>query len=166
MKYLRTGSMPDSRFLKMILCCTLLYFILLGVTNILVYIETTGFSPKAIAQFYLGSEEGFREPATYRGLLEQSHFHLFSMAMALLLVSHLAAFTGLPQAVKKPIVVAAFASGLADQASGWIIRYVWAEFAVIKAFSFAVFAASFLALSLISFTYLLLGLLKSGPGKG
>lgn len=150
MKYLEKRCLPDDRLLKTILCFTLLYFTLLGVTNVLVYVESIGFSKKAIAEYYLGSEEGFREPVTYMGLLEQAHFHLFSMAMGLLLVSHLAAFTGIAQWLKKLLVGAAFVSGLADQASGWLIRFVSAEFAFLKAASFSVFTVSFLALSAIS----------------
>lgn len=150
MKFLGKGSIPDSRLLKLVLFFTLLYFTLLGVTNILVYVDTIGFSKKAIAEYYLGSEDGFREPATYRGLLEQAHFHLFSMAMGLLLVCHLTDFTGLPQWLKKLLIGSSFVSGLADQASGWLIRFVSAELAVLKAASFGVFAASFLAMSVIS----------------
>jgi len=42
--------------------------------------------------YYFGSEENFRNPFTFTGLLEMTRIHLFLFAMVLLLVNHLTYF--------------------------------------------------------------------------
>lgn len=151
MKFLTNGPITNGRLLMLILSLTLCYFAFLSVTGTLLYAESIGFSYASVADYYLGSEETFRNPVSYRGLLEASHFHLFAVAMGLLLVNHLAAFTGLPQRLKLFLILVSFLSGLLDMASGWLIRFCSPQFAYMKIASFAAFQTSFLVLLAVSF---------------
>jgi hypothetical protein len=151
MKFLVDGELSNSRLLMLILGLTLAYFVLLSVTSILLYIGNIGFTYSSVVEYYLGSEETFKNPVSYRGLLEASHFHLFSMAIGLLLVNHLTAFTGLPQGLKFFLVLVSFFSGFLDMASGWLIRFYSPHFAYLKIASFSAFHLSFLSLLAISF---------------
>jgi hypothetical protein len=151
MKFFVNGELSNSRLLMIILSLTLVYFVFLSVTSILLYVGNIGFTYSSVVDYYLGSEETFRNPVSYRGLLEASHFHLFSMAIGLLLVNHLTAFTGLPQGLKFFLVLVSFFSGLLDIASGWLIRFSSAHFAYLKIASFSVFQLSFLFLLAVSF---------------
>ena len=151
MKFLTGGDLSNSRLLMIILSFTLLYFVFLSVTNILLYVGNIGFTYSSVVDYYLGSEETFKNPASYRGLLEASHFHLLGMAIGLLLVNHLTAFTGLPQGLKFFLVLGSFISGLLDIASGWLIRFSSPHFAYLKIASFSAFQLTFLFLLAVSF---------------
>ena len=151
MKFLTNADLSNSRLLMTILFLTLVYFLLFSITNILLYVENIGFSYSSVVDYYLGSEETFKNPASYRGLLEASHFHLFAVAIALLLVNHLAAFTGLNQVLKFFLVLVSFSSALLDISSGWLIRFYSPHFAYLKIASFSVFQISFLFLLAVSF---------------
>lgn len=151
MKFLVNGEVNNSRLLQIILLFTLLYVLLLWITNILIYIEKMGLDYASISEYYLGSEEDFRNPVSYLGLLEISHIHLFLFAMALLLVNHLTVFSRLPQFIKLLLILISFTSGLLDMGSGWLIRYVSPSFAYLKIASFVIFQISLLFLILSSF---------------
>jgi hypothetical protein len=151
MKFLANADLSNSRLLMTILFLTLLYFLLFSITGILLYIENIGFSYSSVVDYYLGSEETFKNPASYRGLLEASHFHLFAIAIGLLLVNHLAAFTGMNQVLKFFLVLVSFSSALLDISSGWLIRFYSPHFAYLKIASFSVFQISFLFLLAVSF---------------
>ena len=151
MKFLANADLSNSRLLMTILFLTLVYFLLFSITGILLYIENIGFSYSSVVDYYLGSEETFKNPASYRGLLEAAHFHLFAMAIGLLLVNHLAAFTGLNQVLKFFLVLVSFSSALLDISSGWLIRFYSPHFAYLKIASFSVFQISFLFLLAVSF---------------
>jgi hypothetical protein len=151
MKFLVNGDFPNSALLKIVLFFTLVYFALLFLTDIFIYAETVGFTYTSVVDHYLGSETEFKNPVSYRGLLESAHFHLFSMALALLLLNHLAAFTGIPKGLKLMLVLVSFSFGLMDILSGWLIRFLSADFAYLKIASFIIFHASFFCLLGISF---------------
>lgn len=151
MKFLANGEFNNSRLLQIILLFTLLYVLLLWITNILIYTEKMGLDYGSVSEYYLGSEEDFRNPVSYLGLLEITHIHLFLFAMALLLVNHLTVFLRLPQFAKLLLILISFTSGLSDIGSGWLIRYVTPSFAYLKIASFIVFQISLLFLILSSF---------------
>ncbi len=151
MKFLVNGEFNNSRLLQIILLFTLLYVLLLWITNILIYAEKMGLDYASVSKYYLGSEEDFRNPVSYLGLLEITHIHLFLFAMALLLVNHLTVFLRLPQFAKLLLIWISFTSGLSDIGSGWLIRYVSPSFAYLKITSFVIFQISLLFLTLSSF---------------
>ena len=154
MKFLTKGDFNNSRLLQIILVFTLLYVLLLWVTNLLLYSERIGFTYDVIVNYYLGSEEEFKNPVSYIGLLEATHWHLFVFAMALLLVNHLTVFSNLNQFLKLFLIIVSFLSGLGDMSAGWLIRFVSPSFAYLKLWSFIAFQISFLILLVFSFTVL------------
>jgi len=151
MKFLVNGELNNNRLLQVILIFTLFYVLLLWVTNILIYAQKIGMDYTSVVQYYLGSEEDFRNPVSYLGLLEITHIHLFLFAMALLLVNHLTAFLPLPQVAKLSMILISFTSGLLDIGSGWLIRFVSPAFAYLKIASFIIFQISLLLLIMASF---------------
>lgn len=151
MKFLVNGGFNNNRLLQIILVFTLIYITILWVTNMLLYVEKIGFTYASVVKYYLGAEEEFKNPVSFRGLLEVTHFHLFAFAMALLLMNHLTVFTGLSQSMKLFLIILSFLSGLGDIGAGWLIRYVSPSFAYIKIGSFIVFQVTFLLLVFFSF---------------
>ena len=151
MKFLVDGDFNNNRLLRIILLFVIVYTGFLWFTNILLYVEKIGFTYTSVVGYYLGSDEEFRNPISYGGLLEVTHFHLFAFAIALLLVSHLTVFSGLNQRLKLPLITVSFMSGFLDIASGWLIRFVSPEFAYLKVLGFIVFQMSFAILIISSF---------------
>jgi len=151
MKFLVNGDFNNNRLLQIILLFVLIYTGFLWFTNILLYVEKIGFTYTSVVGYYLGSDEEFRNPISYGGLLEVTHFHLFVFAIVLLLVSHLTVFSGINQRLKLPLITVSFISGFLDIASGWLIRFVSPEFAYLKVLGFIVFQMSFAILLISSF---------------
>lgn len=162
MKFLVDGDFNNNRLLQIILLLVLLYISFLWFTNILLYIEKIGFTYTSLVDYYLGSDEEFKNPVSYRGLLEGTHSHLFTFAMALLLVSHLTVFSSINQRLKLLLILVSFISGFLDIASGWLIRFVLPEFAYLKIGSFVTFQASFLLL--LIFSFMSLSIYRKGKG--
>lgn len=156
MRFLVDGEFNNGTLLKLILFCALVYLTLMSITNALLFIDKTGLSAQSVAEAYLGSDELFRNPASYRGLLEGAHMHLFAVGIALLLVNHLTVFTGLKQGIKLTLIITSFSSGLVDMASGWLIRFVSPAFAYLKIAAFVTFELSFFCLLAASFVSLTL----------
>ena len=148
---LRGGIPTNNILLKIILFFTLLYILFLSATNILLYIENIGFTRTSVVDYYLGSEEEFKAPVSYRGLLETTHFHLFAIGMALLLVCHLTVFTNLPQKVKLFFILISFIFWLCDMASGWLLRFISPSFAYLKIVAFVISQISLIILTIFSF---------------
>lgn len=151
MKFLKDGSFNNNNLLQVILFFTLCYILVLWLTNILLYIEKIGFTYSSVAGYYLGSEDEFKNPVSYRGLLELTHFHLFTFAFLLLLVNHLTVFLNISRYLKLYFIIISFTSGLAEMGSGWLIRFISPSFAYLKIGSFIIFQTSFLCLLVFSF---------------
>jgi hypothetical protein len=71
--------------------------------------------------------------ASYRKLLEVTHFHLFTMPVVLLIVGHLLLATDLGRRTKLAWIVAAAASMVIHLATPWLVRYGSAAFAPLHA---------------------------------
>src|SRR3989344_7439645 len=162
MKFIVTGDFNNNRLLQIILLFVLLYISFLWFTNILLYVEKIGFTYSSVVDYYLGSEEEFKNPVSYIGLLEATHWHLFVFAMSLLLVNHLTVFSNLNQFLKLFLIIGSFLSGLGDMSAGWLIRFVSPSFAYLKLWSFIAFQISFLILLVFSFTVMRI---YNGPEK-
>ena len=91
-----------------------------------------GFNYESIVDYYRGNEETFRPPKSYLGLLEEAHFHFFSMAIILVTLNHLILFTPVKNSWKFILILSSFLSALGDIAGGWLIKYVSPYFAYFK----------------------------------
>ena len=151
MKFFVNGGFSNTRLLQIILVFTLTYIAILWVTNLLLYVEKIGFTYNSVVSYYLGSEEEFKNPVSYMGLLEVSHFHLFTFAFVLLLLTHLMTFLNISGYLKAFLIFLSFIAGIGNICAGWLIRYVSPGFAYLKIGSFLVFQISFLFLLVFSF---------------
>jgi hypothetical protein len=125
----------------------------LWVTNLLLYLQI-GFSYDSVVEYYRGSEADFRPPKSYLGMLEEAHFHFFSMAVILVTLNHLILFTALGNVWKLLLIVSSFLSALGDIAGGWLIRYVSADFAYLKIASVITLQISLAALMILVLYFL------------
>lgn len=131
----------------------MVFFVLLWLTNLLLYLQI-GFSYDSVVEYYRGSEANFRPPKSYLGMLEEAHFHFFSMAVILVTLNHLILFTTLGYLWKLLLIVSSFVSALGDIAGGWLIRYVSPDFAYLKIASVTVLQISLAALMIIIIWFL------------
>jgi len=132
---------------------TVFFFLFLWITNLLLYLQI-GFSYDSVVEYYLGSEQDFRPPRSYLGMLEEAHFHFFAMAIILVTLNHLILFTKISNFWKLLLILSSFLSALGDIAGGWLIRYVSPDFAYLKIASLIVLQGSLAALMIIVIWFL------------
>ncbi|ADE14788.1 conserved hypothetical protein [Nitrosococcus halophilus Nc 4] len=122
------------------------YIALLWVSNGLMYFHQMGLTPSSVVDYYLGSEEDFTRPISYQSLLEVSHFHLFSMGILVLTLAHLMLFTELPASLKIWLSGLTFFAAVANEAGGWLVRFVHPAFAYFKISAFLLLELTLAAL--------------------
>jgi len=153
MKFFISSYIRKNDLLKLIVLLTTIFFLFLWVTNLLLFLKI-GFSYEGVVEYYRGSEESFRPPRSYLGLLEEAHFHFFSMAILLVTLNHLFLFTNRSSSEKFLVIIASYGSAFLDIAGGWLVRYLSAGFAYVKIGSFLVLQISLLYLIIIVTFYL------------
>ena len=153
MRFFISSDITKNTLLKLIVAFTVLFFLFLWITNLLLYLQI-GFSYESVVQYYLGSEQDFRPPRSYLGMLEEAHFHFFAMAIILVTLNHLILFTKIGNFWKLLLIVGSFTSAFGDIAGGWLIRYVSPEFAYLKIASLIVLQVSLAALMIIVIWFL------------
>ena len=134
MRFVITGEWNRNRLLQTIVVLYALYVAALWVTNALLYFDKMGLTPGSVLEYYRGNEEKFRQPRSFQGLLEVSHFHLFAMGMLLLVLTHLMLFVPLADRAKAWLIAVPFLAGALDEGAGWLVRYghpvfAWAKIA-------------------------------------
>ena len=132
MRFTVTGEWDHNRLLQVVVVLYCLFVILLWVTNWLLYLDDMDFTTASVVRHYLGDEEAFRSPRTYRGMLELTHFHLFAMGMLMMVLTHLALFVPLRPKTKAALIVVPFFAALASEGAGWLVRFGGAGFAWTK----------------------------------
>ena len=142
MRFTVTPDWKDNRLLRLVLGWFLVYVALLWVTNALLYFAKMDLTPGSVRAFYLGDEARFMQPRSYQGLLELTHFHLFAMGILVLTMTHLLLFVPISNRVKAWVISLSFAAALADEAAGWLIRFVGAPFVYLKIASFLTLQAT------------------------
>lgn len=161
MRFFVTGEHHRKALLNAVILMFLGYTVLFWVSNGLMYFHKMDLSPASVVSYYLGSEQDFQPPRSYQSLLEVSHFHLFAMGMLVMTLAHLMLMTELPVKLKILLGTGSFASALANEAGGWLVRFVHPVFAWFKVGAFLILELSLLAL-IISVT---LSLLPVGQGR-
>lgn len=159
MRFVITGEWARNSLLKLIIVFFLLYVAVFWLTNALLHFHKMGLTYQSVVDYYRGSEEQFLQPRSYQGLLEISHFHLFSMGILMLTLTHLLLFVPLQPGWKAVLICLSFGSAFLDEAASWLVRFVHPFFAYVK-------IASFLALQgslLIVMVCTLLALLTKSP---
>jgi hypothetical protein len=121
------------------------YVALLWVSNGMMYFHHMDLTPSSVIAYYLGSEEQFTPPRSYQGMLEVSHFHLFSMGMLIVTLTHLMLMTEFSIRLKIWLSSLTYISALADEAAGWLVRFAHPLFAYFKITAFLLLELSLLA---------------------
>lgn len=138
MRFFATGEQHGKALLNTLILMFLAYIALLWLSNGLLYFHKMNLTADSVVAYYLGSEEDFSQPRSYQSLLEVSHFHLFSMGMLALTLTHLMVMTQLPLMLKIWLSGLTYASAISDEMSGWLVRFVHPAFAYFKIASFLV----------------------------
>ena len=156
MRFTITGEWKRNSLLRLIIVSFLLYGAALWVTNALLYFNKMSLSYRSVVEYYLGSEARFLQPRTYQGLLEVTHFHVFAMGIFILTMAHLTLFVPFRPRIKLWLICLSFFAGIADEATGWLTRYVHPGFAYAKIGAFLLLQAT-LALLLVAVLVVALG---------
>ncbi len=109
--------------------------------------STTGLSYTGIAKHYLGSDETFGEPKSFRELAETTHFHFFTMPVVFLILCHVFYLTMASQSLKIAMTLLAFGSVAIDLASPWLILYVSPHFALVMLLGDVLMVGTFLVMA-------------------
>jgi len=132
---------------------TVVFFFFLWLTNLLLYLKI-GFTYESVVDYYRGSEQEFRQPRSYLGLLEEAHFHFFSMAIILVILNHLLLFTKIKNIWKLCLIILSFLSAFGDIAGAWLVRYVSPQFAYFKIISVVILQLSIAILIVLILLFL------------
>lgn len=146
MRFVVTGEWTRNRLLMVIVWLFLLYTFLFWITAGAMYFVDMSLTYQSVVHHYLGDEATYRQPHTYKGMLELAHFHLFAMGMLLMTLTHLLLFVPLPPTFKAWLIALAFSGGLLNEASGWLVRFVHPGFAYAKILGFLTLQISLLVL--------------------
>ena len=146
MKYMQNGAHQKNPMMQLTLWFTLLLLTAFVGTNFFLYLSKMNFAPASVISYYNGSEEEFRPPRSYQSMLEVTHGHLAMMAMVLLFLTHLVLFAPYSRRKKILIISIAFLSALFNEASGWLVRFVHPQFALLKIISFLSLQSSLICL--------------------
>jgi hypothetical protein len=110
--------------IRLVYTCFLI-FILGGLATTWVFqFQRIGLSYDRIVTYYLGGEIGGQIffPKNLNALLEETHFHAFTMSVVFLILSHLFLATSIARKVKLFFIVLTFSSHVVDIGSTWLIR--------------------------------------------
>lgn len=146
MRYFVTGEQHRQILLNALILMFLGYIALLWLTNGMMYFHKMGLTADSVIAYYLGSEENFTQPRSYQGLLEVAHFHLFAMGILILTLTHLMLMTRLPVSLKVWLSGLTYTSAIANEAAGWLVRFVHPIFAYFKIGAFLVLETTLAAL--------------------
>jgi hypothetical protein len=136
LKYLVGGGYRNHPLVRLTLGGALLLLVGFWISTALMYFFRMGLSSESVIRYYRGSEAEFIEPRTYGSMLEVTHSHLAMMALVALLLTHLAIFVPWPMRWRVALIVLTFASALAGEVSGWLVRFVSPAWAPLKIGSF------------------------------
>lgn len=149
MRFFVTGEQNRQILLNSLILMFLGYILLLWISNGLMYFHKMDLTPGSVVSYYLGSEEDFTQPKSYQSMLEVSHYHVFSMGLLVLTLTHLMIMTNLSVIVKVCLSGLVYLSAIADEAAGWLVRFVHPDFSYFKIASFLVLEISLVVLIIL-----------------
>ncbi|MGZ4959354.1 MAG: hypothetical protein ACXV7J_08880 [Methylomonas sp.] len=149
MRFFVTGEQNRQLLINTLILMFLAYVVLLWISNGLMYFHKMNLSADSVIAYYLGSEQEFTQSRSYQSLLEVSHFHLFAMGMLVLTLTHLMLMTDMPVLVKVWLSVVVYVSAIADEAAGWLVRFVHPSFAYFKMGAFLLLEVSLAVLIVV-----------------
>ena len=101
-----------------------------GVATLLsLSVGRVGFNPGTIAAYYRGGASEMSFPKTFWQLMEVSHFHLFSIPVVVLILSHLLYATPASPRFRIWLTIATYSGALLETSGPWAVRYLSGIFA-------------------------------------
>jgi len=97
---------------------------LLGLATLIALSVRVGVTPGAIATYYRGDDTEMSFPKTFWQLVETSHFHLFTVPVVVLILSHLLYATPTSVRLRVRLTLVTFVGALLEIAGPWAVRYV------------------------------------------
>ena len=149
MRFFVTGEQNRQLLLNSLIMMFLGYILLLWVSNGLMYFHKMDLTPGSVVSYYLGSEQDFTQPKSYQSMLEVSHYHVFSMGLLVLTLTHLMIMTNLSVLIKIWLSALVYLSAIADEVAGWLVRFVHPDFAYFKIASFVLLEISLVTLIIL-----------------
>lgn len=149
MRFFVTGEQNRQLLLNSLILMFLGYILLLWISNGLMYFHKMDLTPDSVVSYYLGPEQDFTQPKSYQSMLEVSHYHVFSMGLLVLTLTHLMIMTNLSVLVKIVVSGLVYVSAIADEVAGWLVRFVHPDFAYFKIASFLVLETSLIVLVML-----------------
>lgn len=149
MRFFVTGEHNRQLLLNALILMFLGYILLLWISNGMLFFHKMGLTAEAVTSYYLGSEQEFTQPKSYQSMLEVTHYHVFSMGMLVLTLTHLMLMTDLSVRLKIVLSAVIYLSAIADELGGWFVRYLHPYFAYFKITSFILLELSLAALIII-----------------
>jgi hypothetical protein len=149
MRYFVTGEQQRRSLLNALVLMFLGYVALLWLSNGMMYFHHMDLTADSVIAYYLGSEQQFTQPRSYQSMLEVSHFHLFSMGMLIVTLTHLMLMTDFSTRLKIWLSGLTYIAALSDEAAGWLVRFAHPLFAYFKIAAFVLLEFSLLALLIV-----------------
>ena len=149
MRFFVTGEQNRQLLLNSLILMFLGYILLLWISNGLMYFHKMDLTHISVVSYYLGSEQDFTQPKSYQSMLEVSHFHVFSMGLLVLTLTHLMIMTNLSVVIKVWLSALVYLSAIADELAGWLVRFVHPDFAYFKIASFLALEVSLAAMIIL-----------------
>ena len=136
MRFMITGEHRRKTLLNTVIFLFLGYVAMLWLSNALLFFRDMGLSYDAVVGYYLGDPEEFTSPRSYSGMLEVLHFHTFAMGILVLTLVHLMLFADISNGAKVFWLWTPFLFTIANEAAGWLVRFVSPDFAYLKIVTF------------------------------
>jgi hypothetical protein len=147
---LRTASLET----RLAYTCFLALMLPAAASLVALSVGRTGLSPARIATYYRGAEGEMSFPKEFWQLAEVSHFHLFSVPVVILILSHLLGATAAPARTRIALTAATYAGALLEIGGPWAVRYVAGAFAYVLIAGWALLSAGVFAMVVISLSYM------------
>ena len=93
MRYFVSGEQQRKLLLNALVLMFLAYMLLQWISNGMMYFHRMDLTFDSVVAYYCGNEEQFVSAKSYEGMLEVLHFHLFSMGMLAVTLTHLMLMT-------------------------------------------------------------------------
>jgi hypothetical protein len=132
----REDKYTDINLLKLLMFFFSLLLIGFFFVNLLAFYSKMGFSLGSIKEYFLGNPEKFVKAKTFEGMFKVFYPHLISMAVFSVTVGHFLIIAG--SSLSIPLGVGLFLFSFLDNLSGFLIRFLHSDFALLKLLSFVV----------------------------
>lgn len=149
MRYFVSGEQQRKLLLNALILMFLAYMFLQAISNGMMYFHRMDLTVESVITYYCGNEEQFIPAKSYEGMLEVLHFHLFSMGMLAVTLTHLMLMTEFSTTLKIWLSSLTYFSAIAEELSGWLVRFVHPQFAYFKIGTFLLLELSLFMLLIV-----------------